>query len=54
LGAQLENSEGMTEQIERNGKPMYRARFANLSEPQAFHLCRSLLEVTPSCLPIAP
>jgi D-alanyl-D-alanine carboxypeptidase len=54
LGAKLDDSEGLTEQIERNGKPMYRARFANLSEPQAFHLCRSLLKVTPSCLPIAP
>tara|TARA_B110000971_G_scaffold198333_1_gene214849 strand:+ start:2399 stop:3373 length:975 start_codon:yes stop_codon:yes gene_type:complete len=54
LGPQLENSEGRAEQIVRNGKPMYRARFANLSEPQAFHLCRSLMEVTPSCLPIAP
>ena len=54
LGPQLENSQGSAEPIERNGKPMYRARFANLSEPQAFRLCRSLLEVTPSCLPIAP
>ncbi len=54
LGPQLENSEGRAEQIVRNGRPMYRARFANLSEPQAFHLCRSLREVTPSCLPIAP
>lgn len=54
LGNQLNEAEAHTESIERNGRRFYRARFANLSEPQAYALCDKLRNVTPNCLPIAP
>lgn len=54
LGGQLNHAEGHTEQIERNGRKFYRARFANLSEPQAYALCDKLRNITTNCLPIAP
>ena len=54
LGTHLEMAEESTEPIEKNGKRIYRARFANLSEPQAFELCDKLRDVTPNCLPIGP
>lgn len=54
LGPQLSGAEAHTESVERNGKKFYRARFANLSEPQAYELCDKLRNVTPNCLPIAP
>lgn len=54
LGTQLSQAEAHTEKIERNGKKFYRARFANLSEPQAYALCNKLRNVTPNCMPIAP
>ena len=54
LGDELASAEPRTEMIEKNGRSVYRARFANLSESQAFNLCRRLRDVTPSCLPIAP
>lgn len=54
LGRDLEDAESRTEMIEKNGRPFYRARFANLSESEAYNLCRRLRDVTPSCLPIAP
>ena len=47
-------AEESTETIEKNGKRIYRARFANLSEPQAFELCDKLRDVTPNCLAIGP
>jgi D-alanyl-D-alanine carboxypeptidase len=54
LGTHLEMAEESTEPFEKNGKRIYRARFANLSEPQAFSLCDRLRDVTPNCLPIGP
>jgi D-alanyl-D-alanine carboxypeptidase len=54
LGTHLDMAEESTEPIEKNGKRIYRARFANLSEPQAFALCDKLRDVTPNCLPIGP
>jgi D-alanyl-D-alanine carboxypeptidase len=54
LGTHLEMAEESTEPFEKNGKRIYRARFANLSEPQAFELCDRLRDVTPNCLPIGP
>ena len=54
LGTQLSQAKAHTEKIERNGKRFYRARFANLSEPQAYALCDKLRNVTPNCMPIAP
>ena len=54
LGTQLSQAKAHTEKIERNGRRFYRARFANLSEPQAYELCDKLRNVTPNCLPIAP
>lgn len=54
MGRDLLEAEMLTEPIEKNGREIYRARFANLSEPQAFELCHKLRNVTPSCLPIAP
>lgn len=54
MARELANAEPLTEEFEKNGRPVYRARFANLSEPQAFELCHQLRNVTPSCLPIAP
>lgn len=54
LGTQLHQAEAHTEQVERNGRRFYRARFANLSEPQAYALCDKLRNVTPNCVPIAP
>jgi D-alanyl-D-alanine carboxypeptidase len=54
LGTHLEMAEESTEPFEKNGKRIYRARFANLSEPQAFALCDRLRDVTPNCLPIGP
>ena len=54
MGGDLSEAQSLTEQFEKNGKRLYRARFANLSEPQAFDLCHQLRNVTPSCLPIAP
>ena len=54
MGRDLLEAEMLTEPTEKDGRPVFRARFANLSEPQAFALCHRLREVTPSCLPIAP
>ena len=54
LGTHLDMAEDSAEPIQKNGKRIYRARFANLSEPQAFDLCDKLRDVTPNCLPIAP
>lgn len=54
MGDELQHAQMLTEEVEKNGRPVYRARFANLSEPQAFDLCHQLRNVTPSCLPIAP
>lgn len=54
LGTHLDTAKESTEPIEKNGKRIYRARFANLSEPQAFALCDRLRDVTPNCLPIGP
>ena len=54
LGTHLEMAKESTEPIEKNGKRIYRARFANLSEPQAFELCDKLRDVTPNCLAIGP
>ena len=54
LGTHLDMAEESTEPFEKNGKRIYRARFANLSEPQAFALCDRLRDVTPNCLPIGP
>tara|TARA_B100000963_G_scaffold65972_2_gene54215 strand:- start:682 stop:1833 length:1152 start_codon:yes stop_codon:yes gene_type:complete len=54
LGTHLEMAEERAEPVEKNGKRIYRARFANLSEPQAFELCDKLRDVTPNCLPIGP
>ncbi len=54
LGTQLSQAKAHTEKIERNGRRFYRARFANLSEPQAYALCDKLRNVTPNCMPIAP
>ena len=54
MGRDLLGAEMLTEPTEKDGRPIYRARFANLSEPQAFALCHRLRDVTPSCLPIAP
>ncbi|NCF78893.1 MAG: D-alanyl-D-alanine carboxypeptidase, partial [Alphaproteobacteria bacterium] len=53
-GTHLDMAQDSTEPLEKNGKRIYRARFANLSEPQAFALCKRLRDVTPNCLPIGP
>ena len=54
LGTHLDMAQESTEPFEKNGKRIYRARFANLSEPQAFALCDRLRDVMPNCLPIGP
>ena len=54
LGPQLADAQPHTEPAEKNGRPIYRARFANLSENQAHHLCDKLRDVSPGCLAISP
>lgn len=54
LGPQLSGAQAHTEPAERNGRQIYRARFANLSENQAYSLCEKLRDVSPGCLPISP
>ena len=54
LGPHLADAQPHTEPAEKNGRPIYRARFANLSETQALDLCEKLRDVSPGCLPIGP
>lgn len=54
LGPQLADAQPHTEPAEKNGRPIYRARFANLSENQAHNLCTKLRDVSPGCLTISP
>jgi hypothetical protein len=54
LGPQLADAHPHTEPSKKNGRPIYRARFANLSENQAYQLCDELRDVSPGCLPISP
>lgn len=54
LGPQLADAQPHTEPAEKNGRPVYRARFANLSENQAYNLCNKLRDVSPGCLTISP
>ena len=54
LGPQLADARPHTEPAEKNGRQIYRARFANLSENQAYSLCRKLRDLSPGCLTIAP
>ena len=54
LGPQLADAQPHTEPAEKNGRQIYRARFANLSENQAHNLCDKLRDVSPGCLAISP
>lgn len=54
LGPQLADAQPHTEPAEKNGRQIYRARFANLSENQAHNLCNKLRDVSPGCLAISP
>ena len=54
LGPQLGGAKPHTEPAEKNGRPIYRARFANLSENQALSLCDKLRDVSPGCMAISP
>jgi len=57
-GGTLAAAKAMTDKSERNGQAIYRARFANLSQAQAYNACQMLKSAqaknrTP-CVPIAP
>ncbi len=54
LGNSLDKAAARTELVTTNGRQIYRARFANLSEAEAFNICRRLQNLRPGCLPIAP
>lgn len=54
VGENLQAAEGRTERIELGGQQIFRARFANLSESQAFSICQQLENIKPGCLPIKP
>ncbi|MEC7731631.1 MAG: SPOR domain-containing protein, partial [Pseudomonadota bacterium] len=54
LGTRLDEAEAQTETVNLNGKKIYRARFAKLSQDQAVTLCAQLTRMKTGCLPIAP
>ena len=54
LGTRLEEAEAQTETLSFNGKKIYRARFAKLSQGQAATLCAQLTSMKTGCLLIAP
>ncbi len=54
LGTRLEEAEAQTETVSLNGKKIYRARFAKLSQGQAAKLCAQLTSMKTGCLLIAP
>lgn len=54
LGTTLQTAEPQTQLVTANGRQIYRARFANLSEAEAFSICQKLARFKSGCLPIAP
>ena len=57
-GGSLATAKPLTDKSERNGEAIYRARFANLSQAQAYNVCDMLRTAqagrSAPCVPIAP